>query len=388
MMSNNKHFRSIAAILCLVVAPLAIAATADVITSPTNLLLAPSEANPRNSEGDFIELKDGRILFVYTHFSSGASDYAKAHLAGRFSEDRGVTWDQKDTVIVPHPGGLNIMSVSLLRLQDGSIALLYLHKVDKDECIPMLLISTDEAQSWSKPTACITDPIGYYVVNNDRMIQLKSGRLIIPAARHLLKGETKFQRGIALCTLSDDGGKTWHLSKTTLEAPKDISSGLQEPAVLELLDGRILMLNRTSGGAQYRSFSDDQGETWSPVEKTALISPVSPATLERIPGRNDLLLVWNDHSDVGELRKGKRSPLRAAISKDDGQTWHVTKTLEDLAHGWYCYIAMDFVDDHVLLGYCSGDRREGNGLDTTKVTRIPIEDFYANLASAPILKEN
>lgn len=360
---------------------------ADVISAPEKLLLAPSESNPRNSEGDFIALKDGRVLFVYTHFSSGAGDYAKAHLAGRFSADGGETWDEEDTMIVPFPGGLNIMSVSLLRLQNGSIALLYLHKVAKDECIPKFLISTDEAKTWSEPVTCITDPVGYYVVNNDRMVQLKDGRLLIPAARHLLQGETDFQPGKATCVISDDNGKTWHMSKTLLEAPEGIHSGLQEPLVVELLDGRILMLSRTSGGAQYRSISTDRGETWSPVEKTALTSPVSPATLERIPGRDDLLLVWNDHTDVGDLRRGKRTPLRGAISTDDGQSWHVTKTLEDLADGWYCYTAMDFVDDHVLLGYCAGDRREGNGLDTTKVTRIPVDEFYNNIDDARIIKE-
>ncbi len=361
---------------------------AEVITAPTNLLLAPGENNPRNSEGDFITLKDGRTLFVYTHFTSGASDYAKAHLAGRFSKDGGETWDQEDTMIRPFPGGLNIMSVSLLRLQDGSIGLLYLHKVAEDECMPMLLISTDEGATWSDPIACISDPVGYYVVNNDRMVQLKSGRILIPAARHLLKGETDFQRGQTLCTISDDGGKTWHMSGTTLVAPDEVKSGLQEPLVLELLDGRILMLIRTSDGAQYRSFSEDQGETWSSVEKTALLSPTSPATVERIPGRDELLLVWNDHTDVDESLKGKRTPLRAAVSSDDGKSWKVTRTLEDFADGWYCYIAMDFVGDHVLLGYCAGNQRERKGLDTTKVTRIAIDDFFTDLNSARTIKEH
>ena len=220
------------------------------------------------------------------------------------------------------------------------------------------------------------------------MVQLKDGRLLIPAARHLLKGEEDFQPGTALCTISDDGGKTWHMSKTALKTPADIKTGCQEPLVIELRDGRILMLIRTSGGAQYRSYSEDRGETWSPVEKTALLSPVSPATVERIPGRDDLLLVWNDHSDVDDSRRGKRTPLRAAISKDEGQTWHVTKTLEDLADGWYCYIAMDFVGEHVLLGYCAGNQREKKGLDTTKITRIPIEDFYTGFSTATVLREN
>ena len=29
--------------------------------------LAPKKNNPRNSEGAFIELKSGRIMFAYTH---------------------------------------------------------------------------------------------------------------------------------------------------------------------------------------------------------------------------------------------------------------------------------------------------------------------------------
>src|SRR5690606_19627306 len=101
------------------------------------------------------------------HFTTGAGDYAEAHLAGRFSSDGGATWSEDDVTVVAHEGGHNVMSVSLLRLQDGSIALLYLRKLDFDDCIPQLRISTDEAQTWSEPIACITEPAGYYVVNND-----------------------------------------------------------------------------------------------------------------------------------------------------------------------------------------------------------------------------
>ena len=34
----------------------------------TVLELNPSDDNPRNGEGDFITLKEGRILFIYSHF--------------------------------------------------------------------------------------------------------------------------------------------------------------------------------------------------------------------------------------------------------------------------------------------------------------------------------
>lgn len=370
--------------LTLVLFPLA--AFAEPVKMPDNLLLAPTEANPRNSEGDFIPLKDGRILFIYTHFTTGASDYAEAHLASRVSSDGGATWSGEDKIVVAHEGGHNVMSVSLLRLQNESIALLYLRKTAFDDCLPQLRISTDEGESWSEPTACITEPSGYYVVNNDRMIQLKSGRLVIPAARHVLKGETKFQPGKALCVLSDDSGATWRTSESLLEAPAEIASGFQEPLVLELKDGRVLMLCRTSAGAQYRAYSSDGGETWSAPEPTALRSPTSPATVERIPGRDELLLIWNDHTDgpASDLR----TPLRAAISKDDGATWRVVKTLEDNPAGWYCYTALDFTGDHALLAYCAGIRGEkNNGLQTTRVTRLALAELLEGYDAGRLIEE-
>ena len=78
-------------------------------------LLPPGPGNPRNSEGDFLELKDGRVLFIYSHFTGGGSDHAAAHLAARYSDDGGKTWSDKDAVIVEREGDFNVMSVSLLQ---------------------------------------------------------------------------------------------------------------------------------------------------------------------------------------------------------------------------------------------------------------------------------
>jgi len=132
----------------------------------TVLALNPSGDNLRNSEGSFIELSNGNILFIYTHFTGGAGDYAPAFLAGRISSDGGVTWTQEDTKILSNEAGLNTMSVSLLRLQNGHIALFYARKNGHKDCTPWMRISTDEAQTWSEPIPCITDREGYFVLNN------------------------------------------------------------------------------------------------------------------------------------------------------------------------------------------------------------------------------
>ena len=147
--------------------------------------LSPGENNPRNSEGDFVTLKDGTIMFIYSKYvGESSSDHAPASLVARFSKDGGETWTSEDQVIVKNEGGMNVMSVSLLRLQNGNIALFYLRKNSTEDCIPMMRISDDEAKTWSDPIVCIRDKPGYYVLNNDRVIQLQDGRLLMAVARH------------------------------------------------------------------------------------------------------------------------------------------------------------------------------------------------------------
>ena len=345
-----------------------------------NRLLPPTLGNARNSEGDFIQLKDGRILFIYTHFTGGGSDHAAGHLAGRFSSDGGKTWTTEDIVVVPQSGGFNDMSVSLLRLQNGSIALFYARKNSTFDCRPVMRISTDEAKSWSGPIECITDEIGYYVLNNDRVIQLKDGRLILAVALHNLENYTEPNwKGHVMCYYSDDSGKNWKRNTTILAPEREDGSRLiaQEPGLVELKDGNLLMFIRSDAGAQLFSYSKDKGETWSTPEKSTLISPVSPATIELIPKTGDLLAAWNNHANIDESLKGKRTPFAVAISKDEGNTWTNVRTLEDDPNGWYCYIAMEFVGDHVVLGHCAGDRRKG-GLNLTQITRFPVEFLYSS----------
>ena len=74
------------------------------------LKLNPKENNPRNSEGDFITLRDGKILFIYSHFSGkSGSDFGNGYLASRYSTDKGKTWSTEDQLVVKQEGDMNVM---------------------------------------------------------------------------------------------------------------------------------------------------------------------------------------------------------------------------------------------------------------------------------------
>lgn len=340
----------------------------------TVLQLNPSDHNPRNSEGDFITLKDGRILFIYSHFTSGVGDHASAVIASRVSNDEGVSWSEKDIILFSNESGLNLMSVSLLRLINGDIALFYLRKNSLTDCRPILRISRDECNTWGEEIECINeDKIGYYVLNNDRVIQLDNGRLLMPLSQHAAPEKEWSATGRIQTYYSDDNGRSWNAGKE-LENPDQVM--LQEPGVVALNDGRILMFMRNNSGFQYISYSADQGVSWSPAEASTIKSPRSPASIERIPETGDLIMVWNNNGGEIEAIAGKRTPFNIGISKDEGKTWQGVRTLADDPDGWYCYTAVDFTEGHVLLGHCAGNNEVRSGLAITHISRISLEWIY------------
>jgi len=336
-------------------------------------LLPPSADNPRNSEGSIIELRDGRLFLAYSHFYGGSRDESSAYIAGRFSEDKGKTWSKEDVTVIENEGKQNVMSVTLLRFISGEIGLFYAVKNSSSDCRLYMRTSKDEGKTWSDKILTIPQE-GYYVVNNDRVIQHTSGRLLFPADYHPFS-QGKLGPGISMCFFSDDKGKTWQKSKTELQAPENSHSGLQEPGIIELKDGSLMMLMRTDLGCQFRSYSHDRGETWSLAQPTDIISPVSPATVKRIPKTGDLLLIWNDHSGKYPYVSGKRTPLCSAISQDEGKTWKNSKLLENDSDGWYCYTSCVFINERAVLSYCAGNSQIG-GLNLLQITLVDIDWFY------------
>lgn len=367
-----KHLACLAAFL-----PTLLPAAEAPFTAPGEITLNvdPTTEFPRNSEGSFATLDSGRILFCYSQFYGGAADSSPARLVRIHSDDDGRTWSQPET-LVENRGGHNVMSVSLLRLRSGKLALFYCIKNSWLDCRPHMQLSSDEGATWTDPRLVQKAP-GYFVLNNDRVIQTAAGRLIMPLAFHRAKdtdpesSKSWDSRAIATWLWSDNEGSTWQEATSWWALPVASRSGLQETGVVERADGSLFSWCRTDQGTQYGFSSTDGGNTWTPPEPTEMKSPNGPASIKRLPGSADLLALYNDHSGRFPFPQNKRNPFVAAVSKDGGQTWPWRSRVEADPDGLYHYTAIHFTKEAVLLGYCAGDSKVG-ALNRLRIRRIPL----------------
>lgn len=356
------------------------------------LSLPHRRGNSRNSEGAFINLADGRILFAYTKFLDTVwSDHGRAVVAARTSADGGRTWSTRDRILVQSEGRCNVMSVSLLRMPDGAIALFYMRKNSLNDCIPMCRKSRDEGRTWNRAVRCIPAP-GYFVMNNDRVVRLTSGRLVLPAAFHRARKARSTMdyrnfehRGIAMYFISDDTGRTWSEADDWWTLPVRSGSGLQEPGVVELSDGTLYGWCRTDTGRQWEMRSRDQGMTWSRPRPSPFWSPTSPLSIKRIPQCEAYLAVWNDHhpdrwtppsTDAPDTSWG-RTPLVASLGDPKTHSWAPPVVIENDPDRGFCYTAIHPVDGAVLLAYCCGGRGS-IVLQDLCLRRIELKDLGCN----------
>jgi sialidase-1 len=369
----DVRVRAAQALVALSLAPraLGIPAAAAAEDVARDVYLATAE-NPRYSEGSIIALKDGALLYATTEFLGGRADHAAAHIVARRSRDGGRTWSDA-AVLQENTGQQNVMSVTLRRIApgayDGPLGMFYLVKNSPTDLQVYLRVSTDEAQSFGEPIR-VTTAAGYHVMNNDRVAVLASGRLVCPVAwtDDVTKKGSHF---VSFCYLSDDGGRSWRRSADKVDQPR---RGAMEPEVVELAGGKLLMIVRTQVGRIATSLSTDGGEHWAAPGELPVHAPESPATIRRIPATGDLLLVWNNTFQSAQNHGGRRTPLTAAISADEGQTWRHVRNLEERPDEAYAYTSIVFLRDRALLSYYIGDAKSGR--IASRFRSLPVRWFY------------
>ena len=365
------------------------------VTSEIRAIISPSTGNPRNSEGAFISLDDGRIAYVYSRYTGTSfDDHARCSLAVIYSYDHGESWDvEHPTTVVDASdyGQINVMSVSLLRMANGDIGLFFLLKLQKDGLRSQYRLRRYKGgfDNLVSDTLCLPDSLpDYYVVNNDRVARLSCGRIIIPAAHHPScqkpdEADVNFteSRSRACFFVSDDDGMSWRHTSAKLDLNDSFSrTGLQEPGVCELAGGILYGYFRTDRMYQYESVSPDRGEHWFMPQPSRFSSPASPMLVKKNPYNGKFYAVWNPVPEYYGRPKpsgywiGGRTPLVIA-SSPDGYNYSEPVIIEDDPTRGFCYPAIHFIDaDRMLLAYCSGGADEGGCLNRVTIRGLTITE--------------
>jgi sialidase-1 len=229
----------------------------------------------------------------------------------------------------------------------------------KDTCRIFVTGSDDGGQTWAKPieiTEVINKPAWrWYVASPGVGIQLQKGpnkgRLIIPCNHTKPMKNNRYREAYGNHIIySDDHGKSWRLGGIVPAGKID------EPQVVELGDGSIMMNMRSHRGRGCRavSVSKDGGMTWSGIwDDKALISPNCQASICSMKSRGNkcnitpLLLFSNPAAK-------ERLNMTVRLSYDEGKTWPVARQLHEGPSAYSCLAVLP--DGDIACLYEAGDR--------------------------------
>lgn len=342
----------------------------------------------RDLGGDIVQLNNGRLLYAFPDFS----DNKWGGMLCCDSVDDGVVWS-KPRVLIPapqkiysHPRGEGLGAPSFLRRQDGMLILSYIWCITSEDSWSHTYyrLSNNEGNTWSYPKILTVSREHTNNVFNNKLIRITSGRIMAPGEMRVNFGLKNDHRGfVSTVWYSDNDGHTWHRSSNVVDM-LDQRIECQEPHLVELKNGQILMLFRTYSGYLGRAYSDNEGESWSSGELiTELKLPTNSSALHlsRIPTTGDLLLIRsigngglkpNENPIVKDLSTGLkhaiRTPITSTISSDDGKSWSNERIIAGDPYGDYGYPSVLHLHDLTIISY--------HALDGLHVARIPVNWFY------------
>lgn len=294
----------------------------------------------------------GTVLAYSEARKNNSSDWGEIEVHLRRSTDGGNTWlpsqhiAHKAERIEGNPrkkeGGEHEQTVNnpvaIVDRDTGAIEFLYC--VNYARCFSMR--STDDGATWSAPVE-ITASFEPFRKKYDwkviatgpgHGIQMQSGRLVVPI--WLAYGGIGDHGPSACGTIfSDDHGKTWKAGDIAI--PNEGDYGEPNESILATLsDGRVMLVSRNESKPNRKlvTITADGATGWSQaVFHDALWEPRCMAGMITHP--SGALLFSNPHTlpldkSGKEIPngKGKRENLSIKLSRDDGKTWPINKTLE------------------------------------------------------------
>ena len=192
--------------------------------------------------------------------------------------------------------------------------------------------SDDNGRTWSKPRG-LKSPGDFYERGHGGRPVLLSDGSILWATYYQVRGR-KFLSGAI--RRSTDNGLTWPVISRIVRK----ENAIDEPAIAELKDGRVVLVTRPDGAVFH---SADKGRTWKDSGSRIVDSGKFKAPQLAVLGDGTLVAfaTWRN--------------LRAWISRDGGKTWTKNLPLDTGSYGYPGSYILE-KDDSILFPYCASGR--------------------------------
>ncbi len=322
----------------------------------------------------------GTVLAYCEARRNSGSDWGEIEIHLRRSIDGGKTWDAPKSIahvggrIEGNPrkksGGEHEQTVNnpvaIVDRTTGAIEFLYC--INYARCFSMR--STDDGVTWTKPVdiTAIFEPFRRHydwkviATGPGHGIQLPSGRLVVSI--WLAFGKVGDHGPSAAATIySDDHGRTWQAGDLAVPNTGEFSSP-NETMLTTLAEGGVMLVSRSVSKANRKiiTVSPNGATGWSqPKFHDQLWEPVCMASIVAHPSKPGTQIYSNPHTLPRDAAgqeipggRGKRQNLSIKLSRDDGQTWPVTKTLEP---GLSAYSDLAVLPDGSVLCLYEGDKK-------------------------------
>jgi sialidase-1 len=349
-----------------------------IVVTPKGTILAYCEAR-RSPKGDWGEIEvhlrrstdDGKTWLPIQHI---------AHLGARLP----VPEDRLDKMAKPDDQTVN-NPVAIVDTQRNLVHFLYC--VDYARCFYMR--SADEGATWSGPVEITATFDAFKPDYNWNVlatgpghgIQLRSGRLVVPI--WLAAGKSGAHHPSDMGTIfSDDGGQTWLRGAIAIANSPEIPDP-NETSVAELSDGRVMLNVRSHVLSNRRLLmtSPDGATNWTkPEPHEQLWEPIcfgSSLNMTAPDGKSALLFCNPHNLDMkqGEAKPGQgrlRQNVSLYLSRDDGKTWPIIKTIESEGSGYSDLAALP--DGTILVFYERGpEGKPGDYAGRLTVAKVPFD---------------
>lgn len=201
----------------------------------------------------------------------------------------------------------------LFKSKDGTIFLFYKVGPNPREWWGMVKTSSDNGKSWTNPQKL---PDGILGPIKNKPVQLADDTILSPSSTET---ENTWKVHIEIST---DMGRSWKVIPVDPNSPYKVI----QPSVLLYPGGRMQIVCRSDQNRIVYSWSENNGESWSPFLKLDLPNPNSGIDAVTLQSGTQLL-VYNP-TIRGKEWFNNRGKLNVAVSKD-GINWEDIAVLEN-----------------------------------------------------------